>query len=325
MLLAPLVLALAEASAPIALWQDPVVEVHPSVELRSNWTAGTKRALVLVKERQDETRGKSGPKVVSTTTLDFAVEAKDDAGFTTSWLYRTTKVDAGNPIASIVSTKVASAYEGWTLRLHHDPDGAVESIVDAEAARTKLLDLMDDVVETLAKQPNTKPKDAEVLRKAMEASKAVLDEATFAATVLKDPQMIFCWCGAALEVGRKVEYEDALPIPFASEPISTHASIELVRHDSQQGEAELEWHQVLDPEQTKTAIAATLGKLAEKLGKPPPTAAELPPFEIVDEGRWILDTTTGLPKDVVWTRRVHSEELVRTETLRASFQPVEVK
>lgn len=328
MLLAPLLLALADLHRSVVApprVQEPVVEIQVLVELPPAWTPGLKRTLEFVKERQDEQRGKLGPKNVATTTIDFEVTAKDDTGFTTNWTYRTTKVEAGNPIASIVATKVASSYEGWVMRLHHGLDGSIEAFVDEDEARTKLFSLMDGVVATMAAQPGAKPKDVETMRTALSAAKSMLDGPAFAASTLKDPQMIFIWCGASLVVGEKREYDDQLPNPFGGDPFPAHASIEVVRHDADKAEVELEWHQTLDKEKASAAIAAMLRELAVKVGKPLPADQELPLLDIVDEGRWTFDTRLGLPTNVVWTRTIKNDELVRRETLRATLRPVDAK
>jgi hypothetical protein len=290
-------------SLPVATRQEPASDLV----LTSDWPVGLRYSLELVKSREERKDGvvvKSGE---STTPVDVELLAKDDEGYVCRWTLGRTRMTKGvGEKDAAMAERVLNAFEGLTLDMRLDATGSVQGFADDDGARK----LIQQCVATLAKASP----DGGAAAKQIEAAFGAMDPNVLGATMLREPTLMYVWCGSQFELGKKREYEDQLPNPFGGDPFPTRASIELV--ELRGAEAVIEWKQRADPERTAQIMLASLKAMARKMGKPEPKVDELPKLAFEDRARFVFDVSVGLPRSAEWSRTTSSDGTERVDGFR---------
>ena len=300
MLMLPLLLAALLSSAPRTSQETAV-----SLALPSDWPVGLHYSLVLVKGREERKDGVVVKSQESSTPIEVEIRAKSADGYVCRWTFGRTPMPLEEKQAAFAET-LANVFEGVTFDMKLDESGSVQGFVDEEQAQDQVKRCVDVLTKLFA--------DKGLPSHLMDQILGTLDPKALSASLLREPQLMYLWCGGEFELGKQRKYEDWLPNPFGGDRFPTQASIGLT--ELRGNEAILDWKQHTDPKRTTSILRASLKAMALKLGKPEPTDGERPKMAFKDRARYVFDIALGLPLSVEWSRTVNTDGDERVDSIR---------
>ncbi len=295
-----LFLLLSSAAAAAQPEPEPAV-----VELPTDWKVGETLRLEVVKERIDAAGGKETPAGTSRSILEARVKARNRQGYVFVWTYSAGWLDEVAQGRLPVSTERLQEVAGdLSLVMQTDETGVPQRLLNRDEAVAVFKRVLDELFKGKQGEPPA-PAVSEVV--AMMTKPEVVES-----LLLRSAQVFYFVCGAALAVGETVEYADALPNPFGGDPFPSKGSFLLQEHRPERDEAVIAWQQEIDREKASAAIAAILRRLMPDGG---PTDAEMPTLDIRDRATYTMDTKTGWPRAVEWSRTIAAADRVRTDRM----------
>jgi hypothetical protein len=287
------------------------------IGLHSEWTLGDKHLLELLKERKDYRNGKLVSENKTRTLIDVEVLRRTDEGYVLRWTYRGTEMLAAAAKNNPFVQRMASLNKGMHLDIRTDTDGTPIGLDNLE----EVIALYEKVFEELELWLKKAGFPPEQLQQVMKGIEPLMNPETAEVMAMKEPGIFLLVCGGSFALNERQEYEDLLPNPFGGEPFPSRAYFLLKEVNAKDETAIIEWKQTLDPDKTKDVLEETLRKMMQRMGsETPEEEMDLPVFSIEDDGRFVIDTSTGWPRSVSYRRSVSSGDRRRIDA--STFRPV---
>jgi len=231
----------------------------------------------------------------STTPIDVRVVAATGGGITLDWTPRTTTFENPQVAENPLLVAASNAVTGMVLRITLDASGRFTDLANEAEVASKLQAAVKVITTALeAKLPVDQRKGFQAFIDQVLSPSVLINSAT------REVQMYFGLNGTALTVGETDESAIQQPNPLGGGVIPT---IVRVRAESASTDsAVLITTTTYDRESLRRLTLA----LIEQTGRPVPPQElnRLPPLELSDDGRYVLDRTVGLMREVILTRRV---------------------
>ncbi len=256
--------------------------------------------LQVTRTRQNSARPEQNGK--STTDVSVTVVAASAEGTTIDWVPGETTFSDGRTAQDPVIQLASKAMEGFRLRISLDKDGAFTGLANEREVTPKLQAMLDIIVR------NAISEVPEANRKVFQGFiTQVLTPAVLIAAATNDAQTYLSLNGVVIDVGEQLEANVEQPNPMGGG--SLPAKFRIKAESATPESAVLVTSTTYDQE----AFLGVMKQLAEKAGQALTTdeIAKLPPIEIADDGRFVVDRGTGLMREVAAKRRVRGGPLQR--------------
>jgi hypothetical protein len=239
----------------------------------------------------------------STTLVDVHVAAVSADGITLDWIPgKTTLPDRQQENA--LMRAAATLLDGLTLRLGLTADGEFDALLNEREVGARLQPVVDLMIEgAVAEMP---PAD----RKPFQAFiSQLLSPAVLIGAATVDAKTYFSQNGVTLAVGETIEADLEQPNPLGGGTLPARFRITAESATSESAVF------VTSTTYDKSVFTQIARSLAEKSGKPLPLdeLAKLPPIEMKDEGRFVLDRATGLMREAAVKRRISAGAMQRLD------------
>ena len=254
--------------------------------------SGDEFTLEVTRVREDSSRPLRNGK--STTPVDVRVVAATSDGIVLEWVPGESAIASSQAVDPVV-TAAANALRGLKLRLALNANGEYAGLVNQNEVVPQVQKAVDLVLGRVMEQVPVDRRAAmqKVLAQALSPSLLV-------GSVTREAQMYFSMSGVALAVGETVavNLEQPNPLGGGAVPATVRVTMESATDDS----AVLTTVTTYDA----AALLQMMRGLFEQSGKPIPESelAKLPPMQLSDEGRFVLDRKLGLARELVVNRRV---------------------
>jgi hypothetical protein len=261
--------------------------------------AGDVFRLQVTRVRENPSRPQLNTK--STTSIDVQIVSASPDGISLEWVPGDTTLDS-QAAQDPVMLAASQALEGLRLRITLTGDGEFVGLANERELLPKLQAALDIIVrETVEKVPAEQRKNFQAF------IGQVLSPAVMVASVTNDAKTYFGLSGVTIAVGETIEAELEQPNPLGGGALP--ATFRIKAESATIESAVLLTTTTYD----KAAFMEIARGLAEKTGKPLPAEelAKLPPIEMGDEGRFVVDRMTGLMREVVVKRRLSAGPLQR--------------
>lgn len=258
--------------------------------------------LQVTRTRQNSSRPEQNGK--STTDVSVTVVAASAEGTTIDWVPGETTFSDGRTAQDPVIQLASKAMEGFRLRISLDKDGAFTGLANERDVTPKLQAMLDIIVR------NAISEVPEANRKVFQGFiTQVLTPAVLIAAATNDAQTYLSLNGVVIDVGEQLEANVEQPNPMGGG--SLPAKFRIKAESATPESAVLVTSTTYDQE----AFLGVMKQLAEKAGQTLTTdeIAKLPPFEIADDGRFVVDRGTGLMREVAAKRWVRGGPLQRLD------------
>lgn len=255
--------------------------------------AGDQFRLEVTRVRENSARPQLDGK--STTPVDVRVEAVTENGITLAWTSGATTFDNPQLAQNPMLLAAAKAVAGLALRLNLTADGKLTGLANEAEVVSRLKATVDAIVSVLAaKLPDEQKKPFQAVIGQLLAPSVLIASAT------REAQIYFGLNGIAVTAGEPVERSVDQPNPLGSGSIP--AMLTISAESATADSAILVTKSTYDPESLRKV---TLGFIEQSGRRVPPDAlAKLPPLQVDDTGRYVLDRTTGLMREATVNRHV---------------------
>ena len=269
------------------------------IEWKPRWNAGDRFTVELVKERKDGNAVANKGRVL----LDMLIQEKGRDFYILHCTYGKFELDGildevqnNNPLVA----KMMNLSEGLCLKIKTDEDGMPQELInigEIVEQSEKALDLLENFLK--------ESKTPEVLSDQFFASmreiykKPELVQRTF----LGEITLFFLFCGATLELGNVLEFDDLLPNPFQGEALPGKGTILLKEFDKQTGIAVVEYRLTIDTKKALPILFESMKKMFPQ-SAPVPTEEEMPQLDLSDRTLYKIDTKQGWALSVEHSRAI---------------------
>ena len=287
------------------------------IDLHSDWALGDTHLLELLKERKDYRSGKLVSDNKTRTLIDMEVLQRTDEGYVLRWTYRGTEMLAAAAKNNPFVQRMASLNKGMHFNIRADADGTPIGLNNLE----EVISLYKKVIEELELWLKKTGLPPEQVLQIMKGVEPLMNPETAEVMAMKEPGIFLLVCGGSFALNERQEYEDLLPNPFGGEPFPSRAYFLLQEVNAKNETVIIEWKQTLDPDKTRDVLEETFRKMMQRAdSETPKEEIDLPVFAIEDDGRFVIDTSTGWPRSVSYRRSVSSRDRRRIDV--STFQPV---
>ena len=256
--------------------------------------------LQVTRTRQNSARPEQNGK--TTTDVSVTVISASAEGTTIDWVPGETTFSDGRTAQDPVIQLASKAMEGFRLRISLDKEGAFAGLANEREVTPKLQAMLDIIVR------NAISEVPEANRKVFQGFiTQVLTPAVLIAAATNDAQTYLSLNGVVIDVGEQLEATVEQPNPMGGGTLP--ATFRIKAESATPESAVLVTSTTYD----QAAFLGVMKQLAEKAGQALTTdeIAKLPPIEIADDGRFVVDRGTGLMREVAAKRRVSGGPLQR--------------
>ena len=254
--------------------------------------SGDEFTIEIARAREDSAR--PGQATRGVTPVDVRVATATSDGLVLDWIQGESRI-TGSQSADPLVQAALNALRGLTLRLALNPDGEFTGLVNRDEVASQIQKAADLMVQGLMEKL-----PAEQRAPVQKLIAQLLSPSVLLLGVARDAQTYFSLNGISLAVGETVEVELEQPNPLGGDPLPAafRITMESATGDSALGTTTTTYD--------ATAILRSTRALAEKSGKPIPESelAAFPTMEMQDDGRFVLDRTVGLMRELVVNRRI---------------------
>ena len=214
------------------------------------------------------------------------------------------------PALDLIYERYHAGSMGYYTRPMMNPETIKESMADlGEGIRRDIrtdmdgtpvgLDNLEEVIAhyrkenkelTLLLEADAVP--AVAVQEFMRDIESMMNPETIEVMAIEHPRVFLFVCGGSFAFKERREYEHLLPNQFGGEPFPCKGHFLLREIRAEDETAIIEWKQTLDPEK----------------------GTDLPGFAIEDDGRFVIDTSTGWPRSVFHRRCVSNGDRRRIDT-----------
>jgi hypothetical protein len=261
--------------------------------------AGDEFRLQVTRVRENPSRPQQNTK--STTMVDVQIVSVSPDGISLEWVPGDSTLES-QAAQDPVMLAAAEALEGLRLRITLTADGEFMGLANEREVLPKLQAALDIIMREMMEKVA-----AEERKKFQAFMGQILSPAVMVGTVTNDAKTYFGLSGVTIGVGETIEAELDQPNPLGGGVLP--ATFRIKAESATSESAVLITTTTYD----KAAFLEIARGLAEKAGKPLPAEelAKLPPMEMGDEGRFVVDRMTGLMREVVVKRRLSAGPLQR--------------
>ncbi|MGH9255548.1 MAG: hypothetical protein ACRD3C_13390 [Vicinamibacterales bacterium] len=267
--------------------------VAQEVAITPRLRVGDEFRLEVTRVRTNSSRPQEDGK--STTPIDVRVVAATADSITLDWTPGTTTFENAQVAENPLLVAASNAVTGMVLRITLDADGRFTGLANGAEVASKLQAAVKVITTALeAKLPVDRRHDFQAFIGQVLSPSVLINSAT------REVQMYFGLNGTALSVGETDEFTIEQPNPLGGGVIPSAIT---VRAESASSDvAVLITTTTYDRESLRRLTLA----LIEQTGRPvpPQELTRLPPLEMSDDGRYVLDRTVGLMREVILNRRV---------------------
>jgi hypothetical protein len=253
--------------------------------------SGDEFRLEVTRVREDSARPMRNVK--STTPIEVRVVSATADGFALDWAPGESQIESGQVDPVVLAA--ANSLRGLQLRLSLNADGEYVGLVNQKEVVAQVQKAVDPILRAVTEKVALQQRAAMQKMLAQALSPAVL-----IGTVTREAQMYFSMSGVALAVGEiaAVDIEPPNPLGMGVLPATLRITMEAATADSA----------VLTTETTYDAAALRQMSRAlfEQSGTPLPESelAKLPPLQMRDDGRFVVDRKLGVVRELVVNRRI---------------------
>jgi hypothetical protein len=253
--------------------------------------SGDEFRLEVTRVREDSARPMRNVK--STTPIEVRVVSATADGFALDWVPGESQIESGQVDPVVLAA--ANSLRGLQLRLSLNADGEYVGLVNQKEVVAQVQKAVDPILRAATEKAPVQQRAAMQKMLAQALSPAVL-----IGTVTREAQMYFSMSGVALAVGEiaAVDIEQPNPLGMGVLPATQRVTMEAATADSA----------VLTTETTYDAAALRqmTRALFEQSGKllPESELAKLPPLQMRDDGRFVVDRKLGVVRELVVNRRL---------------------
>ena len=256
--------------------------------------------LEVMRVREDSARPMRNVK--STTPVHVRVVSATADGVALDWAQGESQIESGQVDPVVLAA--ANSLRGLQLRLSLDADGAYVDLVNHQEVVAQVQKAIDPILGAVTQRAPVQQRATMQKMLAQALSPAVL-----IGTVTREAQMYFSLGGVALAVGETaaVDIEQPNPLGGGVLPATQRVTMEAATADS----AVLTTVTTYDD----AALRQMTRALVEQGGKPLPESelAKLPPMQMKDDGRFVVDRKVGLVRELVVNRRVMAGKAQRLD------------
>lgn len=264
--------------------------------------SGDEFTLEIAHERENSARPEQNGR--STTSVNVRVVAAGEKGVTLDWVVADSRLDVGQAQDPAVLA-AANAMRGLALRVMLNADGVYAGLANEREVTARIQSAVDPILRAMLDKA---PPERRAGFQAILAQ--TLSPAVLLAGVTRDAQTYFSLNGLSLAPGQTatMEFEQPSPLGGGSVPATFRVTLESATSES----AELTATTTYDGAALMHGIFAGL---AAQLGKPVPERIHDEPssMQMSDEGRFVLNRTIGLMREIVLTRRATSPASERVD------------
>ena len=265
------------------------------IEWNPRWNVGDQFTVELVKERKDGKAVANKGRVL----LDMSIQEKGKDYYIVHVTYGKFELEGpqkNNPLVS----RMMNLSEGLRLEIKTGEDGMPQELLNINqvvAHMKKGIDILEEFLkenklpQMMIDQIITPVR--EIYKKNESVQSAALDEI----------MLFFLFCGAELELGNAVEFDELLPNPFQGEALPGKGTILLKEFDKQTGIAVVEYRLTIDKEKAAPIIFAALQKRAPQ-SAPAPKKEEMPQLDVSDRSLYRIDAKKGWALSVEHSRDI---------------------
>jgi hypothetical protein len=263
--------------------------------------SGDEFTLGVTRVRESSSRPAQNGK--SATLIDVRVISATEAGFILEWAQRQSAVDSarsGDPLM----LAAADALRDLRLQLALNADGEYTRLVNQDEVVPRVQKALDPIITALLdKLPADQRPGAQKLMG------QVLSPTILLGSLVNEARTYFGLSGVSLAVGETATAAVEQPNPFGGGSLA--ATFRVTMESATSESAVLRTETVYDA----AAIVRAMRALMEQAGRPipEPDPAAPPPVKLSDDGRFVLDRTLGLMRELVVNRRVVAENEQRLD------------
>ncbi len=292
---------------------------RPPLQLPVAWQVGDRLALWVVSERFD-LRGKERvPGGRGTSPVEVEVVSHAGDAYMLHWTYGTVTLEGGpalpEPTATFVR-RLSTSLDGKRLVIAVEPKVGRTTVTNIDEVTAWYRQVFADMHRILL-AGGMPPGDAERL---MATVAAYGRPEAVAAWSLQLPRLFLRFVGAQLTPGEVVEYDDRVALEVGAPPVPTRGRYVFEAVDGATHEARIVWRQRLDEKVMRERAFETMAVAAKRMGRPEPRRSDVPRLALEEEGQWVMDTTTGWPVAVTFSRTSRSRDAGWADTTSLTVQ-----
>lgn len=265
------------------------------VDLRPQWKTGEQVRYELTKTRTKKT-------VSATSRTDVRMEVVEATakGFLLRTVLGSTRMDTPQAQAAQMTERISSPLQDLEILLEVDHDGTVLRIRNWQEVRTALLKVTGMLADLMRQQKTPQP----VIDQAMaRVEQMYATEAGIRNTVMREIHLIFVPLGRTYSTVEPFEYTTDLPVLIGSGTIPAKGMFELTSIEQAKALITIRWQQSAD----SSAMTSSVAKVLEESSKSTANrTVDLPHMTLSDDGEFVVNTISGWPDFLTYTRKVTS-------------------
>jgi hypothetical protein len=248
-------------------------------------------------------------------------------GYLVSWTAGPARIEDPAQAADPLMKRMSGLFAGYRILFEVDGrDASIKGVRNWEEIQGKLKAFTDGLMAELRTTGEIPANALAAIEQQMSAMSSTREQVEKAAT--GQAGSFLAATGRAYRIGKPFEYDVELPGPIGGASIPCRGRFTLRSHEANTGRAVIDWSQTMDPERAKAAIERMLRDMAAKSGRPFESVEELRTMTVEDKGTFVLDSRTGWPLDVHYSRTMAMAGGSQTDELRFTRrdrddQPVE--
>ena len=289
-------------------------ETHAAdLDLRPRWNVGDKQVLSFERRREDSRN--PGRTIVARYTVSIEVLRASPRGYQTRWTFGPATVEGSAAEERQFLQEVMNVVAGLQCDLQIEANGTVARLLNWKAVKTTVDAAVARMMDRL-RQAGVPPPVLAYFRQYVDA---FASEESVRTHGLREIALYHAVFGSRYSLGAPERYEATLESPLGREPIPSRGHIVLRRLDAAAGLAHIDWTHTTDPEAASRLSAKAITELALRMGRPAPSARDVPRLEVEEVSEYVVDLWGSWVKSVKNTRTIKSstatETALRVDTL----------
>lgn len=249
----------------------------------------------------------------STMHVEMVTEPGPGDGVLIRWTYGPAAVKSTSNIsAGLLENALGKLIDGQEVAYHTDREGRVIKIDDP----SQLISFYEKSIDRILEAVDPEDTDPDLIAGIRQNLAPLLSPNYAAARALELPRMLHFFSGLEMTTGEIYHREGQMSLPPSAEALASTVDYELKWFDRAAGVAWLHWKQSADADEAAGAISAYISTQFAQLGQEMPDKFNVGAVTISDDADYQIELTTGLPKQVIYTRTVELFGFTQTEKRR---------
>jgi len=284
-----------------------------TLDIRARFVKGDRFTLEITNEKKQTGRVAS----TARSTVEVEVVATGAAGHVISWKILKSDVlgPDGKPVKHPTVQAAANLFTGVAFLIELSGDCGVIGLKNYDEVKALLVKATKTIVGK-APLPPEQVKQLMATLQGMYASRPLVTQ-----LVTKEVSLYLQFGNVRLPLHKATEADVAMPMPMGGGVIRATQRVKVESVDRAKNTAVVSFHQKLDPEAARKATMAFLRKAAAQAGRPGPTERDLPKMDIADEATYVIDTKSGWPVSVDFSRRTTLGDALRVDGYKITRKP----